>query len=177
MSFPLFDSFKDKLRPERSQTQLTLSKTFVFQRLSWQEIKIVEHAVHVRTFSPKEAIFKQGDPGSGMYIIIEGSVGIYLDMPNHEPKLLSELGDGDFFGEIALLDESPRSAAAIAQEHSTIIGFYRPDLMDMLKTKPALGSKILLSLSEVSATRLRSTNAELVKSARRIEELLEQTHA
>ncbi len=173
ISYPLFDSFKDKLRPKHSQTQMALSQVNVFSRLSWQEIKIVESAVHIRTYTPNEPIFQQGDPGSGMYIIIEGRVGIYLDIPNHEPKLLSELGEGDFFGEIALLDASPRTAAATAMENCTIIGFYRPDLMDILKVKPIVGGKILLSLSEVLATRLRSTNSELVKVSRLLEETTE----
>jgi len=173
ISIPLFQSFKDKLKPKRSQAQTTLSQVNVFHRLSWHEIKIVENAVHIRNYAPGEPVFKQGDPGSGMYIIIEGGVGIFLDIPNQAPKQLSTLGEGDFFGEIALLDESPRTAAATALENSTIIGFYRPDLMDILKTKPALGAKILLALSEVLAVRLRSTNNELVKVSRRLESLLE----
>jgi CRP-like cAMP-binding protein len=98
-------------------------------------------------------------------------VGIFLEIPHQPPKALSELNAGDFFGEIALLDASPRTAGAIALENSTIIGFYRPDLMDILKTKPAIGGKILLALSEVLATRLRSTNSELIKVSRKLEEL------
>jgi len=171
ISYPLFESFKNKLKPKRSQVQMALSQANVFSRLSWQEIKIVENAVHIRNYGPGEPIFKQGDPGSGMYIIIEGSVGIFLDIPQQSPKQLSKLGDGDFFGEIALLDASPRTATATALENSTIIGFYQPDLMDILKTKPALGGKILLALSEVLAVRLRSTNGELVKVSRKLESL------
>lgn len=152
---------------------MALSQVNIFGRLSWQEIKIVESAVHIRTFAPNEAIFRQGDPGSGMYIIIEGRVGIFLDIPLQGPKKLSELGEGDFFGEIALLDESPRTASATALESCTIIGFYRPDLMDILKIKPAIGGKIILSLSEVLATRLRFTNSELVKVSHQLEEMIE----
>ena len=174
VSFPLFDSFKDKLKPKRSQAEIALSQVNIFGRLSRHEIRIVERAAHIRNYSPGEPIFKQGDPGNGMYIIIDGRVGIFLNIPNQEPKQLSELGAGDFFGEIALLDESPRTAGATALENSTIIGFYRPDLMDILKIKPAVGSKILLSLSEVLATRLRSTNSELVKASRQLEELIEK---
>ncbi len=173
ISYPLFESFKNKLKPQRSQAQMALSQVNVFSKLSWREIKIVENAIHIRNYAPGEPVFKQGDPGSGMYIIIEGNVGIFLDIPQQSPKQLSTLSDGDFFGEIALLDESPRTAAATALENSTIIGFYRPDLMDILKTKPALGAKILLALSEVLAVRLRSTNGELVKVSRKLETLLE----
>ena len=171
LSYPLFESFKRKLKPERSETEIALSQVNVFERLSKHELKIVKNAVHVRHYVPNEAIFKQGDPGSGMYIIMNGRVGIFLDIPNQSPKLLSELENGDFFGEIALLDSSPRTAAAIALENCSIIGFYRPDLMDILKVKPAIGSKILLALSEVLATRLRATNSELVKVSNQLEEL------
>ena len=74
---------------------------------------------------------------------------------------------------VALLDESPRTATATALESCTIIGFYRPDLMDILKIKPSVGGKIILSLSEVLATRLRTTNSESVKVSRQLEELTE----
>lgn len=174
VSYPLFDSFKDKLKPKRSQAEIALSQVNIFGRLSKHEIRIVEKSAHIRNYAPNEPIFKQGDPGNGMYIIIDGRVGIFLDIPNQEPKQLSELHGGDFFGEIALLDESPRTAGAIALENCTIIGFYRPDLMDILKVKPPVGSKILISLSEVLATRLRSTNSELVKVSRQLEDLLQK---
>lgn len=172
LSYPLFESFKDKLKPKRSQTEMTLSQVNIFGRLSRHELKIVEHAVHVRNYAPNEPIFKQGDPGSGMYIIMDGRVGIFLDIPNQSPKQLSSLGSGDFFGEIALLDESPRTAGAIALENCTIIGFYRPDLMDILKIKPRIGGKILMSLSEVLATRLRNTNNALVKVSNQFEDMI-----
>jgi CRP-like cAMP-binding protein len=173
ISYPLFESFKDKLKPKHSQAHMALSQVNVFSRLSSHELKIVETAVHTRNYAPQESIFKQGDPGSGMYIVIEGRVGIFLDIPNQQPKKLSELGEGDFFGEIALLDASPRTASATAIENCTIIGFYRPDLMEILKIKPVIGGKIILSLSEVLATRLRSTNSELVKVSRLLEEISE----
>lgn len=172
ITYPLYESFKNKLKPKRSQAQMALSQVNIFGRLSWQEIRIIENAVHIRNYAPGEQVFKQGDPGSGMYIIMEGRVGIFLDIPQQEPKKLSELCEGDFFGEIALLDESPRTATATALEPCNIIGFYRPDLMDILKIKPAVGGKIILSLSEVLATRLRSTNSELVKVSRQLDGLI-----
>ncbi len=173
-SYPIFESFTKKLKPSRSKTQLALANVRIFSDLSWQEIKTIEQSIHVRQYAPNEPIFKQGDPGSGMYIIVHGSVAIYLEMVNEEPQKVAELAEGDFFGEMALLDESPRSAAAIAMETSQIIGFYRPDLMNLLKTKPALGSKILLSLSEVLVTRLRATNEDLVKVSRNLKSYLDE---
>ena len=170
--FPMFESFKDKLKPNRSETQMALANVRIFEKLSWSEIRSIENSIHVRNFSPGETVFKQGDPGSGMYIIVRGSVGIFLEIPNEEPQKLTELNEGDFFGEIALLDEAPRSAGAIAMESSAIIGFYRPDLMNLLQIKPQLGAKILLALSEVLATRLRATDEQLVKVTRQLSALM-----
>lgn len=171
---PIFESFTRKLKPNRSEAQLALANVPIFSKLNWREIKIIEQNIHIRNYAPKEPVFNQGDPGSGMYIIVHGSVGIFLDIPNQESQKLAELTEGDFFGEIALLDESPRSAAAMAIENATVIGFYRPDLMNLLKIKPALGAKILLELSGVLATRLRATDEELVKVSRKLKGILEE---
>jgi len=173
MTSPIFESFKNRLKPQRSEAQLALANVHIFNKLSWSEIRRVEQTVHVRSFAPGENVFKQGDPGSGMYIIIRGAVGIHLDIPGEEPQKLAELSEGDFFGEIALLDESPRSAGAIAIENSKIIGFYRPDLMNLLHTRPALGAKILLALSEALATRLRSADEKLAKATRQLKTYLD----
>lgn len=171
---PIFESFTRRLKPDRSEAQLALAKVPIFSKLTWQEIRTIEQNIHIRNYGPNESVFKQGDPGSGMYIIVHGTVGIYLEIPNQESQKLAELAEGDFFGEIALLDESPRSAAAVAIENSMIIGFYRPDLMNLLKIKPSLGGKILLALSGVLATRLRATDEELVRVSRKLKSMLEE---
>ena len=96
-------------------------------------------------------------PSEGMFIIISGAVEIYLDNAGTK-NVLAELSDHDFFGEIALLDEEPRSAGAIATKPSTLLGFFRPDLLSLMDRNPALSSKILTNLGAVLAERLRKTN-------------------
>ena len=71
---------------------------------------------------------------------------------------------GDFFGELALLDEEPRSASAICTVHSRLIGFFRTDLLTLINRYPELGNKILLNLSRVLGERLRETNKNIIKS-------------
>jgi len=92
-----------------------------------------------------------------MFIIISGSVEIYLDSDGSK-KVLAELKEQDFFGEIALLDTEPRSAGAVATAPSTLLGFFRPDLLSLMERNPALSSKILTNLGAVLAERLRKTN-------------------
>jgi len=73
--------------------------------------------------------FWEGEPGVGMYIIKKGVLKIYKMSTDGKNEDLALLKDGDFFGELALLDDSPRSASAVAIEACHILGFFRPDFL------------------------------------------------
>src|ERR1700747_1132739 len=94
----------------------------LFQELTPKELRILEHAVHLRTYQPAETVFSEGELGAGMYIIRSGRVDILLKQENQTPTLLAELEAGDFFGEMALLGDSTRSATAVARQQSELIG-------------------------------------------------------
>ena len=102
----------------------------------------------------------EASPAEGMYVILDGQVSI-ID-PDSE-TIFATLESGDFFGELALLDEEPRSASAVAKIPSRLIGFFRTDLLTLMKRSPELGNKILINLSRVLGERLRRTNQELAK--------------
>ncbi|HFE52369.1 MAG TPA: cyclic nucleotide-binding domain-containing protein [Bacteroidetes bacterium] len=148
--------------PEGREAILSiLRKIPVFADLKPRELKEFERVLHRREFEKGEVIFREGEPGVGMYIIYKGSVGIFKNTPSGGEELLAELKPGEFFGEMALLDESPRSATAKALEDSIILGLFQPDLFDLIERKPKLGTKILLNLAHIIGERLRRTNAEL----------------
>ena len=92
-----------------------------------------------------------------MYIIENGRVNITL---GKEEKLLAVLSDKEFFGEIALLSETPRTATATAVINSSILGFFQPDMMDLIETNPRMGNKVLLRLARMIGDRLRFSNLE-----------------
>jgi len=93
----------------------------------------------------------------GMYIIASGKVIIVS-----EPSSMqwSEMGVGEFFGEIALLDEHPRSASAIAKTPCKIFGFFQPDLFALIDRNPRLGVKIVIRLARMIGERLRRANEQ-----------------
>ncbi len=145
----------------------------IFQDLNRREFHKVESILHRRTWGSDEVIVKEGDPGVGMYIIVSGEVKIVQKGDDGSAQELATLVGGDFFGEQALLDQSPRTASAIAVEPCSAIGFFRPDLMELIESNPRLGLKIVMRLSQMISTRLRQTNT-LLKETRQRQRQLER---
>ena len=132
----------------------------IFEHLTEKELSEVVRLTHERTFKKDEHVFKKLAPAEGMYVILDGEV---LITDSDSETVFATLESGDFFGELALLDEEPRSASAISTMPSRLIGFFRTDLLTLMKRSPELGNKILLNLSRILGERLRRTNQELAK--------------
>jgi CRP-like cAMP-binding protein len=152
-------------------TEEILSKVPAFANLAPRDLKEVAAIVHKREYRVGEPVFYQGDPGLGMYIVKDGEVSIAIMGKDGNEQELAVLGEGDFFGELALLDESPRSANAISKTDCTLIGFFRPDLFELIEKENTLGIKIVLKLAEIVAKRLRQTDKELSKVKSQLERL------
>jgi CRP/FNR family cyclic AMP-dependent transcriptional regulator len=133
----------------------------LFRDLSPKELKTLERVVHVRTYEAAETVFMEDEPGAGMYVIRSGRVDVVLKHNTMNPIILAELEPGDFFGEMALLGDSSRSATAVAREKSELIGFFHPDLLEIINLHPVMGSKITFGLAKTLSERLRYTNTQL----------------
>ena len=147
-----------------SETVLTLKNVPVFKGFTDKEFGELEQLIHRRTYKPDEYVFKNQAPGEGMYIIVFGGVKISIGLRYSQEQVLAELKAGDFFGELALLGDEPRSASAIATENSKLLGFFKPDLFSLLERNPVLGNKILMNLAQVIGERLRGTNRLLLEA-------------
>ena len=156
--------FRRRDKEERDVFDI-LKKIPIFQDLSRREFNKIESILHRRNWNADEAIINEGDPGLGMYIIVAGEVRITQVGEDGVQQQLTTLAGGDFFGEQALLDESPRTASAYANEPCRIIGFFRPDLLELIESNPRSGLKIVMRLSQMISVRLRHTN-RLLKEAR-----------
>ena len=132
----------------------------IFENLVKKELKNIAQLIHEREYKPNEYVFKKHAPAEGMYVILHGEIEI------KDPKsgnVFASLQSGDFFGELALLDEEPRSASAVCTVSSRLIGFFRTDLLTLINRYPELGNKILLNLSRILGERLRETNKNIIK--------------
>lgn len=120
----------------------------VFSALTPRELWILARIVHPRRFVAGETIIRRGHEQSGFYLIRSGSVQILRPDDAGEMQLVGTLGPGELLGEFALVDGSPRTSTVVAAERSELIGFFKPDLMDIMITNPGLGCRILLNLAE-----------------------------
>jgi CRP-like cAMP-binding protein len=149
-----------------------LAKIPIFKDLSKKELRLIERILHRRSYKSDEILFHEGDPGVGMYIIESGRVNITLGQEN---KLLAVISDSEFFGEIALLSETPRTATATSVTNSSILGFFQSDLFGLLETNPRMGNKILLRLAQMIGDRLRFSNLENQQLKQKISKLEEKS--
>lgn len=140
-----------------------LRQTVIFENLSKKELAFVQSLCHVRVFQAGENIFRQGEIGVGMYVVLRGSLEVFSDrMPGDDRSQVTRLRTGDFFGELSLVEhQSRRTATAVASESTELIGFFKPDLHEILERQPATGVKILLRLGEVLGRRLKETSSRV----------------
>ncbi len=151
-------------RTDEISQQIEIMKTSpLFEDLPYRGLKIIRNRCHQRYYKENEHIFYEGEPGIGMYFIIEGEIEIYTKKRKNK-IILSHLGKGDFFGELALfISEIPRSASAIALKNSIILGFFQPDLQVLTKRSPTISNIFLINIIRILGNRLINTNTELEK--------------
>ena len=162
---PFWGNLFRRRAKKESELYEILSRVPIFQDLGRREFEKIEAILHRRSYAADEAIVREGDIGVGMYVILSGEVEIVQRADEDNEISLATFGSGDFFGDQVLLDESPRTASAIAREPTKAVGFFRPDLLELIERNPRLGLKIVMRLSHMISIRLRHTN-RLLKEAR-----------
>ena len=95
-----------------------------------------------QAFPRQRAIMKEGDKGGFMYVVVKGSVAMSI-----KSKIVERVGRGGTFGEMTLVDRSPRAASAVAETDSELLSINRVDFLTLVKTKPAFAISLLRSLS------------------------------
>lgn len=133
----------------------------LFAELSSRERQEIGRLLQRKTYDPGETIFQQGNPGVGLFVVVTGSVEVKQEEDDGTILELATVKPGEFFGELALLDDTARSASAVAVDETSVVSLFRTDLVALAETRPRLGVKILMQLSQIVAERLRRTNRAL----------------
>ncbi len=124
-----------------------LGKIFLFSDLSKPEISKLSTLLRERVYKKGENILVQNEKGDSLFIILEGKVKVVLYGENDREIILSIFKEGDFFGEMALLDEDVRSASVIALQKTRVLLLHRSIFLDYLNKHPGLSVKLMKYLS------------------------------
>ena len=133
----------------------------LFQHLTNRELKKVSSLIYERRYQVGEYLFEKDQPGTAMFIIKSGLVNIVVPGRDGEETVLAALNQEEILGELALLDDTPRSASAKAVEKTETLAFFREDLTELQATYPTIASKIFKDLSIMIGRRLKAANEQL----------------
>ncbi|MCB2198104.1 cyclic nucleotide-binding domain-containing protein [bacterium] len=147
---------------EETLVKRALRSTPLFENLRSRDWKLMSDLFHVRDYSAGEVIFEKGTPGLGMYVIVDGRVKIVTEEKGKD-VVLTTLNHGDFFGEMSLIDEIERSAGAVAETQTRLVGLFRPQLQQLMTHRPRLGITLFERLAKIVVQRLRYSNQLLLQ--------------
>jgi uncharacterized membrane protein len=138
-----------------------LARIPMFEGLGQDDLRALSSSLHERQFGAGALIMNQGDAGTSMFIIARGHVNIHLPGEASRRISLKDVTDGEYFGELALFDDKPRSASALATTDALLLELDRETLSRYLTTRPHAAMTLLRTL----AGRLRETNEMLSQRA------------
>jgi CRP-like cAMP-binding protein len=126
----------------------------LFKSLTSRELREVEQLLHERKYEKDEIIFDEGDPGLGLFIVVNGRVRASSSIASFK-NLAAEFCCGDFFGELSLFDEGPRTARITAAEPADIVALFRTEFFSLLEGNRNIAAKILFEISQTVCRRSR----------------------
>ena len=142
------------------QKKTFLRSLDLFKDLSSGEIGLLAQSLHSRTYHAGEVLFVEGDIGRALFILEAGKVELARrDHETGKMKPIYAVEPGDFFGEMALLEQLPRTATATAVERSHLFLLYRSKLDNLLHHDPKVGVTMMTHLAQLLSARLRRASA------------------
>jgi len=134
-----------------------LAKVELFAELNADELSAVASVAGTRTVAKDTVIFHGGDVADAVYVIASGKVKVVTTSTDGKEFILTVLGAGQVFGEMALVEEAPRSASVVTLTAAELLAIKREDFHHLLNTSPGISRSLLAILSR----RLRRANSKM----------------
>jgi len=146
---------------------LALASAELFRLLKPEELAPLSHVVQERAFDVGQEIFREGDPGDGLYVVSEGSVEISGILSGDQRQVFSQISPGGVFGEMSVIEQLPRSACATARSPTRVLFVSRAEMLSAIERSPLLASALLQLVSH----RLREFNQHYLREVVQAERL------
>jgi CRP-like cAMP-binding protein len=134
----------------------------MFHDFEWAQIEALSSYLRIYRARPGTILFREGDKGDFMCVVIKGKLEIHKEDNQHVDKTVTTVYPGRSIGEMTMVDGEPRSATAVVAETSMLAVLTRDRFMQIMREKPALAAKILLRIAQLLSQRLRLTSGILV---------------
>lgn len=138
-----------------------LRQVAIFEGMTSAQLRKLATALVEVSYPIASAIFHEGDPGDSMYIIADGKVRISKMVPGIGEEALAVLQPGQYFGEMSLIEDGPRSAHAIAHSSCVLYRLSREKLEEVMFTDKELATVLLWTFTRTLSARLRETNDKI----------------
>ncbi len=152
--FPWFPSHPVRPSEKQERAESLLRQVPVFRAVPPHRLRAIFEKTRRNTFAAGDTIFEAGELGATMHVISHGRVDVVRGDGKGSRVVLSSLGAGEFFGELALFDRGPRSATIVAAEETETLSLRRADILEVINRYPEMALGFLSSMS----ARLRSAD-------------------
>lgn len=143
--------------PEFRRKREFLKQVSLFQDLSRREFGALFQCLVARQYHAGEVLCREGDIGRALFILEEGEVDVYRKGADGESRKIAALQSGDYFGEISLIDEQPRTATVTAVGKVRAYLLYKTEIDKLLHEAPRIAAAIMTHLAALLAVRLRAS--------------------
>ena len=150
-----------------------LRRAYLFKGLSDDEIRLVAESCAEEERDAGDVIFVEGSTADRFYIVMEGRVEVWKNFYDPKPDLLAIHGSGRFFGEMALIDDLPRSATVVAKERTRLLYLYRDDFRRLIRERSSIALSVMTGISYM----VRNSNDSFVDDLRKRNAELERAYA
>lgn len=129
----------------------------IFADLDDKECDLLMPYLQERELQQSETLFKQGEQGEELFLVCHGEIEAYVQASNQDPIKLASFTKGDFFGEMVVFEDEPRSASCIANQESSLLALSKKDFYQLKQKYPSLIVKILYRIQARTSERLKNT--------------------
>ena len=144
--------FRSRLDPHTREIAEVLRGVPALSHLSSNALYAMASAAHRRTYRRGESLYYEGDPGLGLYVIESGRVRLASDADPNRKRNLRELQTNDLFGVLSLLGDFRRLETAETITEARVLGFFRPDLKNVMRRNPNAAAEITMAIARYVAT-------------------------
>ncbi|MEW5814869.1 MAG: GGDEF domain-containing protein [Spirochaetota bacterium] len=138
-----------------------LKRIDIFSNLDTEELRVIFSLMYQTEIQGGKILFHEGDAGDKLFIVASGKVAISVKLPDGSDLDITEINAGNFFGEMSIFENAPRSATCYTKEDSVLFSLQDSNFFDLMRMQPATAIKIMHRMLNITVQRLQRTGAFL----------------